>query len=142
VKPLTFMNLSGEAVAAFLRSEGISSEEFVLAYDDMDIPLGKLRISQGGGSAGHNGVESVIQETGTANFARMRLGIGSGCEIMDRKDFVLSDFSEGEMKMFQDTLEMAMEAAVMILKRGVGKAMNDFNGRDAVEFAENRNKKK
>ena len=74
--PLTYMNLSGEAVAPLMRSEGIAPDEVLVVHDDMDIPLGRIRIRRGGGSAGHNGIKSLIEEIGSEGFHRMRIGVG------------------------------------------------------------------
>ena len=115
--PLTYMNLSGEAVAPLMRSE-------------MDIPLGRIRIRKGGGSAGHNGIKSLIEEIGSEGFHRMRIGVGHAESRGDVIDYVLSEFSEEERTVFDRVLTGAAEAAILILRRGIAMAMNQYNPRD------------
>ncbi|NOY76052.1 MAG: aminoacyl-tRNA hydrolase [Kiritimatiellaeota bacterium] len=128
LKPMTFMNASGEAVVRVSGKFGIAPNEILLVYDDIDIPLGSIRIREGGGSAGHNGVESVIRLLGSAEFTRLRIGIGRE-ENGNQKDFVLSEFSENDEEVFERTLDTAVEAAKLILYRGTNKAMNRYNSR-------------
>lgn len=128
LKPLTFMNLSGEAVELIARKNKISPEEILLVFDDMDLPLGRIRIREGGSSGGHNGVESVIREIGSANFARVRVGIGRG-ENDTQIDHVLSEFAEEEKDVFTGAVNTAAEAVKLILYRGISEAMNKFNGK-------------
>jgi PTH1 family peptidyl-tRNA hydrolase len=128
LKPMTFMNSSGEAVARVARKFKIEPEEILLVYDDMDIPLGSIRVREGGGSAGHNGVESVIRLLNSADFARLRVGIGrdgDGSQV----DHVLSKFSGEEGEIFARTLNTAAEAVKLILYRGTNEAMNRYNSR-------------
>lgn len=98
--PLTYMNLSGEAVAPLMRSEGIAPDEVLAVHDDMDIPLGRIRIRKGGGSARHNGIKSLIEQIGSEGFHRMRIGVGHAESRGDVIDYVLSEFSEEERKVF------------------------------------------
>ncbi len=128
-KPQTFMNASGEAVELIARKNKITPEEIVVIYDDMDLPLGTIRVRDGGGgSGGHNGVESVTEELKSANFARLRIGIGRG-EEGSQVDHVLTDFTDSETKVFADVLDRAVEAVKLILYRGTKEAMNRFNTR-------------
>lgn len=133
-KPLTYMNLSGEAVAHFISEKQISPREMLLIYDDVDIPLGRIKIASGGSSAGHNGVESVISMLGDANFARLRLGIGGGSESGRSPDFVLSEFTVEEKEVFGKEVVMAVDAVKLLLYRGIEKAMNQFNGQNAIDY--------
>ena len=128
--PLTYMNLSGEAVAPLMRSEGIAPDEVLVVHDDMDIPLGRIRIRKGGGSAGHNGIKSLIEEIGGEGFHRLRIGVGHAERRGDVVDYVLSEFSEPERAVFDRVLDGAAEAAVLMLRRGVAMAMNVYNPRD------------
>ena len=128
--PLTYMNLSGEAVAPLMRSEGIAPDEVLVVHDDMDIPLGRIRIRKGGGSAGHNGIKSLIEEIGGEGFHRIRIGVGHAESRGDVIDYVLSEFSESEKAVFGRVLDGAAEAAVLMLRRGVAMAMNVYNPRD------------
>jgi PTH1 family peptidyl-tRNA hydrolase len=128
--PLTYMNLSGEATAPLMRSEGIAPDEVLVVHDDMDIPLGRIRIRKGGGSAGHNGINSLIEQIGSEGFHRMRIGVGHAESRGDVIDYVLSEFSEEERTVFDRVLTGAAEAAVLILRRGIAMAMNQCNPRD------------
>ena len=133
LKPMTFMNASGEAVELIARKNKISPEEIVLVFDDMDLPLGRIRIrAGGGGSSGHNGVESVRQELESANFARVRVGIGRG-ESNSQIDHVLSEFTDDEKEIFSQSVKLAADALKLILYRGIDKAMNMYNGQKTIE---------
>ena len=129
VKPVTYMNLSGTTVSSFMRKKGIDTGGLLLVYDDMDIPLGRIRFCVGGGSAGHKGVDSVIKEVGTADFARLRIGIGRIDKSPNKANYVLSEFTESERELFSKVIDMAAEAVKLLLYRGLQKAMNEYNGR-------------
>ena len=130
LKPLTFMNLSGEAVKMIAAKKNIAPDEILVIFDDMDLPLGRIRIRNGGSSGGHNGVESLINELGAANFARLRLGIGRGSEQIVH---VLSEFADDEKDVFMEAVEMAAEAVKLMLYRGLAEAMNVFNGKNIIK---------
>jgi PTH1 family peptidyl-tRNA hydrolase len=132
LKPLTFMNLSGRSVAPLMRFYKIEPRELLLIYDEADIPFGRLRIRDGGSSGGHNGVESVITELGSAGFARLRVGVGGGADGRTRKDFVLSGFSPEERGAWPLVLKTAAEAALDMVRRGTAAAMNKYNGLSVV----------
>ena len=128
VKPLTFMNASGEAVELIARKNKILPEEILIVFDDMDLPLGRIRIrGGGGGSGGHNGIESVQLELASAGFARVRIGIGRG-EPDTQIDHVLSKFADGEKKLFDKAVDASADAVKLILYRGINEAMNNYNG--------------
>lgn len=133
--PLTFMNASGLAVAGLLRKEGIEPAEVLVAYDDMDLEPGRLRMRRGGSAGGHHGVESIIAELqGDGSFARLRLGIGHGGAAIDH---VLSKFEPEEQPAVDAALATAVKALRMALRRGLSAAMNEFNGWSyAAETAE------
>ena len=129
VKPQTFMNLSGDAVKLIAGKHNIYPEEILLIFDDIDLPLGKIRLrAGGGGSGGHNGVESVISRLGSADFSRLRIGIGRG-EGSDQAGHVLAEFADNEKELFSQALDKAVDAAKFILYRGIEEAMNRFNTR-------------
>ena len=136
LKPLTFMNLSGKSVAGLAVHNGFLPEEIMLVYDDVDLPLGKLRLRKNGGSAGHNGVESVINSLESQKFARLRIGIG-GVPRGQQIDHVLSKFSSGEQLIFDKVMETAVDAVIMAVSQGIDAAMNGFNG---IEIAVEENK--
>jgi peptidyl-tRNA hydrolase, PTH1 family len=117
IKPTTFMNLSGQAVAKFANFYKIESENITIVYDDIDLPLGTLRSRESGGPGTHNGMKSIIADLGTQNFPRLRVGIESRGETapeqMDLAAFVLAPFSKEEAL----TIDEAVTAAVVILKK-------------------------
>ena len=123
--PHTFMNLSGKAVAALARKNDIQPSEIVVVYDDMDLPLGKIRMRKNGSSGGHRGVESLIEELGSAKFPRLRIGIGRAQK--GTIDHVLSAFSEEEQMVFDKVVKTCVDALTLSLARGIGNAMNKFN---------------
>lgn len=129
-KPETYMNLSGDAVSALMRREGILPEEIVVVYDDMDLPLGRIRIRKNGSSGGHNGIKSIIERLGTESFPRMRIGIGHGKNGRGGADFVLSAFTVEEQKICEKVLDAAADALILLLRRGCSAAMNVYNSQD------------
>ncbi len=126
-KPLTYMNLSGEAVSSFLRYYKMNTRDLLLIYDDMDLPLGRIRIRERGGSGGHRGLDSVIDSIGRSDFPRIRIGIRGKKEEMDRIGYVLGRFSEEERRVVEKVVQDVVKAAETILREGVVKAMNMFN---------------
>jgi len=124
--PATYMNLSGKAVARFMRVEAVLPEELLVVCDDLDLPFGKLRMRSSGASGGHRGLESIIAELGTANFNRLRVGIGGVAKALV-VDHVLSPFSEDEQIALPDVLEAAGKAVMTAVRRGVPTAMNQYN---------------
>ncbi len=138
LKPLTFMNLSGNSVFTLCRKEKINPEEIMVVYDDMDIPLGKIRIRRHGGSAGHNGVESIITRLNSNKFARLRIGIGRGPST-NTVDHVLSEFSLNEKEIFNKVIGLSVAAIRLSLHRGIQKAMNEYNSQiiDNIEKTTN-----
>jgi PTH1 family peptidyl-tRNA hydrolase len=141
VKPQTFMNDSGKAVKSLIRNFLLNktmtelSKCLFVIHDDIDIPLGKIKISVGRGSAGHKGVQSIIDEIGTKNFVRFRIGIkpNSKFKMQNAKlkfkiqNFVLEKFNKEEEKILKEVFEMACRAIEMAIKEGVEKAMSEFN---------------
>ncbi len=124
--PLTYMNCSGSAVAALSRRLGIAPQEIIVISDDMDLPLGRLRLRKGGSDGGHNGLKSVIKELGSAEFIRLRVGIGRP-EPGKVIDYVLQGFTGDEEKEFQQVVERAAQAVNTVLAAGLNAAMNKFN---------------
>ncbi len=123
--PQTFMNLSGKAVAALAGKKKILPSEIIVVYDDMDLPLGKMRIRKSGSSAGHRGVESLIENLGTSAFPRLRIGIGRARTGV--VDHVLSKFDTDEQAILEEVLKSGVDALTLSLTRGVAYAMNSFN---------------
>jgi PTH1 family peptidyl-tRNA hydrolase len=133
-KPQTFVNASGQAVSALMKKFGISNEDLILVYDDLDLPVGRIRIRKGGSSGGHKGIQSVIRETGGAEFVRVRVGIGRPARAEDsdaRKrdviDHVLTDFSVEERQAIQRAIPNVAEALQVLLQEGLVAAMNRYN---------------
>ncbi|OQA86328.1 MAG: Peptidyl-tRNA hydrolase [Lentisphaerae bacterium ADurb.Bin242] len=128
-KPETFMNLSGEAVAALMRREEIDPRELLVVYDDMDLELGRLRIRERGSCGGHNGIRSIIEHLGTDSFPRLRVGIGHRKDG-NGVDHVLSPFEPEEQAVLEKVLSAASDALILILRRGIKQAMNSYNPLD------------
>ncbi len=126
-KPQTFMNLSGRPVAALRTFYKIPVEHIVVIHDELDIPFGAIRLKQGGGDNGHNGLRSVTAALGTRDYLRVRVGIGRPPGRMDPADFVLHDFSAAERKALPDVLERCADAVETLLKAGLAAAQNGFN---------------
>jgi PTH1 family peptidyl-tRNA hydrolase len=127
-KPQTFMNLSGQAVQGLMRFYKLPLTNLLVAHDDLDLPPGTLRIRPGGGSAGQLGVTSIIERLGTQEFPRLRLGIDRPPGQMEAPDYVLQDFSNAEMTIISETLNRAVDAALMFVIEGLDAAMNKYNG--------------
>ncbi|HXK32193.1 MAG TPA: aminoacyl-tRNA hydrolase [Candidatus Paceibacterota bacterium] len=124
-KPKTFMNLSGQAVKLLIKS--FKTKELIVIHDDIDIPLGKIRIANNRGAANHNGVESIINELKTKNFIRLRIGIKPKIKIKALDRFVLQKFNKEEEKIVNEVIRKTAEAVVVIMCKGVTKAMNTYN---------------
>lgn len=128
VKPLTYMNLSGEAVGALARYYQIEADAIMVVHDDLDLDAGKLRLRRNGGSGGQNGVKSVMQHLGTPDFHRARVGIGRPPGRMDPAAYVLQDFSAAEEDVFGPLRGTVGDALECWLFQGIDAAMNQFNG--------------
>lgn len=127
-KPETYMNLSGLAVRELLAKHELNpASDLILMYDELDLPLGTIRIRQRGSSAGHNGMESVIGALGTQELLRIRLGIAPERKVSDSVKFVLTPFRKRELKQVDQVLATAAEAVRVILSDGPHAAMNRFN---------------
>jgi PTH1 family peptidyl-tRNA hydrolase len=127
-KPQTFMNLSGQAVQGLVRFYKLPLENFLLVYDDLDLPFDTIRLRPDGGSAGQKGVASTIQRLGTQAFPRLRLGIGRPPGRMDPADYVLQDFPQTDLTLLSEFLDRAADAALMFVSEGLDATMNKFNG--------------
>jgi peptidyl-tRNA hydrolase, PTH1 family len=127
-KPLAFMNLSGGPVAGLCRYYRLPASRLVVIHDDLDLPFGTIRLKQGGGDGGHNGLRSVTSSVGTPDYYRVRFGIGRPPGRMDPAVFVLRDFSAAERKELPFLLEQAADAAEALLAEGLAAAQNTFHG--------------
>jgi len=128
--PLTYMNESGRAVGTLCRRHDIAPEQVLVVSDDLDLPLGQLRIRKGGSDGGHNGLKSIIAELQSSAFARLRVGIGRNTQVID---YVLSPFTAEELPLWNETVEKAAKAVSDILKSGLARAMNIYNARPRKE---------
>lgn len=130
LKPGTFMNLSGESVSAAADFYKIPPERVVIMYDDITLPPGKLRIRRKGSAGGHNGMKSIIALLGTEEFPRIRIGVGAKPRPdYDLADWVLSKFTEEDMKLLDGALENAAKAAELIVQGKIDEAMNKFSSK-------------
>jgi len=134
-RPQTYMNNSGMAVSALVNFYKIAPEDVIVVYDELDLPLGKIKVRLGGAAAGHHGVESIIKELGTDQFIRIRLGIGNirtqssehkGAHVSAEK-FVLEPFMHSEKAQVKHMIKRAIKALEIILEKGIEKAQNQFN---------------
>ncbi len=127
LKPTTFMNLSGVAVRAMADYFKIPRERVLVIFDDVALPLGRLRIRSGGGAGSHNGLESVITHFASEAVPRLRIGIGVPPAPLDLRDYVLGNFTPQEESDLPSILNRAAEAISTVLKNGLAAAMNEFN---------------
>ena len=127
-KPLTFMNESGRSVAPLMRYFKVPTENMLVIHDDLDLPLGTLRIRPSGSSGGQRGIESITKLLGTQEFPRMRLGISRPPGQMEPKDYVLKNFLPNEEELKKIVLRQAIEAIECFIEDGLTSAMNRYNG--------------
>jgi len=133
IKPLSYMNKSGEVVAKWKRKKKAKIKNIFIVYDDIDLKLGTVRIRKKGGSGTHNGLKSIIDKIGSTNFPRLRIGIkGEGYNIEDLSEFVLSNFRNHEKKVLDDVLKKLPEIFINIFNFGIDKTMNKFNQKNLV----------
>ena len=135
-KPLTFMNRSGDAVAALARYYDIAAADLLIVVDEVALPFGRLRARARGSAGGHNGLKSVIERLGTTEFPRLRLGVGRGDARRDLADHVLSKFEADEQSALGEFITLAADAAEMFAADGIAKVMNTYNP-DAAEPDDN-----
>ena len=127
VKPQTFMNLSGVAVAALMKKYEIKAENILIISDDVALSLGTLRLRREGSAGGQNGLKSIIKEIGTQQFPRLRIGIAPDHPIRNLSDFVLGEFSKREREVLNDTIDAAADAVEALLQDGIAEAMSKYN---------------
>lgn len=131
--PLTYMNLSGKAVKAYKDYYGIQTEDILVVHDDLDLPVGRVKISRNGGSGGHRGVSSVIEYLGSKEFPRVRIGIGRPRFGEDIVDYVLSPFYEDEWEIVEKVLDVAIEGCEAFISHGIDFAMNKVNSKNLAK---------
>jgi PTH1 family peptidyl-tRNA hydrolase len=126
-KPQTYMNISGQAVASLVRFYKIPLKHLLIAYDDVDLPLGTIRLRPMGGSGGQKGMKSTIERLGTQEFPRIRLGIDRPPGSMEATAYVLQDFSKDEFEIVHHTIDRALDAVLVFITEGLEAAMNKYN---------------
>ncbi|MEZ5347046.1 MAG: aminoacyl-tRNA hydrolase [Pyrinomonadaceae bacterium] len=126
-KPLTFMNLSGEATNCLVRKNERSLKRMIVAVDDLALPFGSIRLRAKGSAGGHNGLKSIIACSGTQEFIRLRIGIQPDYPLTNTKKFVLDKFSRNDLEIVEKILERAAEAVRLVVSDGVEKAMSEVN---------------
>ena len=132
--PQTFVNLSGESVARLMRRYGVEgeAERLVVVHDELDLPVGRIKVKEGGGTAGHNGLESIRAHVKTGAFIRVRLGIGRPPGRQAGADYVLKRPGKGERMELDVSVEEAADAVLCILTSGVAEAMNRYNKQNSA----------
>jgi PTH1 family peptidyl-tRNA hydrolase len=134
-RPQTYMNASGESVDALMKRLNVSPADLIVIHDDLDLPVGKIRLRLGGSSGGHKGIDSIISHIGTRDFYRIRVGIGRP-ESDDKSEaakeesvigYVLSDFTPEERKIMDTTIPLVCDAVIDLLTEGLTAAMNKYN---------------
>lgn len=137
IEPQTFMNLSGRSVSQFCRFYKLRAEDVIVLHDEIDLPLGRMRIKQGGGAAGHNGLRSIIADIGSQNFFRIRLGVGRPMEAnLQVVDWVLQPFAGNEMDRVAGLVQTAADAVPFLIEQGLEKAQERFNRKTALDPVE------
>jgi len=134
-KPQTYMNLSGDAVALLKNAYAESLQDVLIVYDDIDLPLGRLRIRPNGSSGTHNGMRSIVSSLASEDFPRLRFGVrGASYSEMPRlRDYVLEDFEEAELPVLKSNIERSVDALVLFARGDLKRAMNTFNRDPKVE---------
>jgi len=127
VKPLTYMNRSGSAVQSLARYYRVELAKLLVVVDDVELPLGRLRLRRKGSAGHHNGLKSVVEALGTEEFARLRLGVGDKPDGGEMVDHVLSKFRAEERPQVDEAVNLAVEAALCMQREGIEKAMNRYN---------------
>ncbi len=126
-EPQTYMNLSGRSVGEAVKFYQVEVESLIVVHDEVDIPFGQVKLKRGGGHAGHNGLRSIIEVLGSADFVRVRVGVGRPTTRIPMADYVLSTFAPAEREQLDGLLREAADAVASILVDGVATAMNRFN---------------
>jgi len=133
IKPMTFMNRSGEAVKRAAQFFQIGIEDLIVIHDDLDLPFGRLRFKRRGGDGGHQGVRSIIESMGKNTFLRLKIGIGRPPQGMDPAEYVLNPFDDIQKSFLDKVLSGAAESLVVMLLEGIEKAMNRYQKKSRTE---------
>ena len=133
VKPQTYMNLSGQAVAPLVKYANATARDLIVVQDDIDLPVGRLRIKKGGSCGGHNGVRNIIERLGSSDFIRVKIGVGKDKDNVI--GHVLGKFNPATRRIMDVTLPASVKAVELVLTDGVDRAMNAYNGWSAASAA-------
>ena len=133
VQPQTYMNLSGESVRALMDYYKLTTDEIVIIYDDISMPVGQVRIRPKGSAGGHNGIKNIIAHLGTQEFPRVRIGVGEKPARMDLADYVLGHFNKEEQALMKEAAQTAVEAVTCYIEHGIAETMNRYNGKKKAE---------
>lgn len=128
MKPMTYMNLSGDAVREAMQFFKLERDHLIVCYDDISLDVGKIRIREKGSAGGHNGIKHIIARLGSMEFPRVKIGVGDKPPRMDLADWVLSRFAPADCEAIDDAVERAASACVSLMTETVQQAMNRFNG--------------
>lgn len=131
IQPLTFMNLSGVCLAQYVNKYNFSLDDILVICDDINLPLGQIRLRAQGASGGHQGLESIIRSLESKSFPRLRVGVGREEPVSNFKEFILSDFEKDEVLKVKEALHCAAEASLCWMREGVDKAMSIYNVNNA-----------
>lgn len=126
-KPHTFMNLSGYFVSPFINYYRIPAGDTLVVHDEMDLPLGRIRLGRGGGAAGHRGISSIVEQLGTQDFPRLRIGVGKPRGSGPAVGHVLSTFGQDEWDVFAEVVKRCVDVMAVWLEKGITEAMNQYN---------------
>ncbi len=129
IKPLTYMNRSGEAVAHYVRALQLDTQDLLVMFDDISLPVGIVRLRKKGGAGGHNGMQDIIDQLGTSEFPRLRFGVGNDFERGQQVDYVLSPFAASEQETVETGITQGTDAVLTFIREGIDIAMNRFNRR-------------
>ena len=128
MKPLTYMNKSGEAISDAMDFYNIPPENIIVIFDDISLDVGKMRLRRKGSSGGHNGIKSIIHNCGSQDFPRIKIGVGGKPHPdYDLADWVLSSYSDNELKLLGEVFDHTARAVELILRGNINQAMNDYN---------------
>jgi peptidyl-tRNA hydrolase, PTH1 family len=133
-KPLTYMNLSGDAVRLLANAYTESLDDLIVVYDDIDLPLGKLRIRANGSAGTHNGMRSIVSALASETFPRLRIGIGGVDSAGRLRDYVLGEFTSDEEPVVKQAVERSVDALFLFCRGDLKRAMNEFNRDDVLRF--------
>lgn len=126
-KPLTYMNLSGKAAARILGQHGLDPAAMIVLHDELDLPLGRMKLKRGGGGNGHKGIDSIVEHVGSADFLRLRLGIGRPQFSADVVRYVLEEFSQADLRTVDSVRQAALKGLALLFRRGQGEAVQMLN---------------